>query len=434
MVDEAQERSRAPSVLIVLDGAADRAEPALNGATPLQLAHTPNLDAIAAQGEGNLIQVLPNGGAPQTHSGMLSLLGYPDAATRAKRGCLEGAVVFGGMRPGCLYARGNLSALVGGRIPSRRMNRDVTQEEADAATALLNATVPAAVGFPCRFRSYSTYRLAIEIELGTELACDAITGTDPGYAVGEFATPRAEHDFEPIESRPLSDSSAARFTSEAVNRLARACASALDRNPGNEPRRRAGRLPVNYVLMRDFGLALAPVQTLPARWGISAKYFHDLPVELGVARYLGMDEEEAGCASATSPAFHDAGRRLIRDLDRYELICFHVKGPDEPGHDGDWWGKVQAIETVDEGLFSLVAAALVARPGLRIAVTSDHATCWSIGTHTADDVPLIVAGRGPRRRTGPRLTEQECRSGTLDVRNGWELMPRLLGAGAATEL
>lgn len=418
---------KAPAVLIVLDGAADRAEPALNGATPLQLAHTPNLNAIAARGEGSMIQVLPNRGAPQTHSGMLSLLGYPDAAIRAKRGCLEGAVVFGEMRPGCLYARGNLSSLVGGRIPSRRMNRDVSQEEADAITARLNATVPAAVGFPCRFKSYSTYRLAIEIELGVELACADVTGTDPGYATDEFTTPRAEQDFEPIESRPLEDSAAARFSSDAVNRLTRACAEILDQDPGNEVRRRAGRLPVNYILMRDLGLGLAPVQTLSERWGISAKYFHDLPVELGVARYLGMDEEEAGCAGVTTMAFRDAGERLIRDLDQYELICFHVKGPDEPGHDGNWQGKVRAIETVDEGLFSLVTAALTARPGMRVAVTSDHATCWSVGTHTSDDVPLVIADGRPRD-TGLRLTEQKCQNGTLDLRNGCELVPRLLGS------
>jgi 2,3-bisphosphoglycerate-independent phosphoglycerate mutase len=420
------------AVLIVLDGAADRPEPELNDATPLSLAQTPNLDAIAARGEGSLIQVLPNGGAPQTHSGMLSLLGYPEAATEAKRGCLEGSVVFGEMRPGCLYARGNLSALVDQRIPSRRMNRDVTQGEADAAVARLNASVPALAEFPIRFKSYSTYRLAIEIEIGRGLASDEITGTDPGYASDEFATPRAEHDFTPVESRPFQNSAAARFSSEAVNQVAQACATVLGEDPENEVRRRAGRLPINYVLMRDFGLALDPVPTLTARWGISAKYFHDLPVELGIARYLGMDDEEAGCAEVTVEAFRDAARRLVRDLDRYEFICFHVKGPDEPGHDGDWRRKVRAIETVDEGLLALVAAELEARPGMRVAVTSDHATCWSVGTHTADRVPLIVADLPPRG-TGLRLTERDCDGGALDVENAWELLPKLLAAGYREE-
>lgn len=420
-----------PTVLIVLDGAADRPERVLEGATPLGLALTPNLDAIAGRGDGSMIQVLPNGGAPQTHSGMLSLLGYPDAAVQAKRGCLEGSVVFGEMRPGCLYARGNLSSLVDHRIPSRRVNRDVTQEEADAAVGRLNNQVPEIVGFHCRFKSYSTYRLAIEIDLGASQASDAITSTDPGYASDEFATPAAQSDFPPSPSRPLEDSAAARFSAEAVNRLTEACARVLDQDPQNEPRRRAGRLPVNYVLMRDFGLALPGVTAFSQRWGVSAKYFHDLPVELGVARYLGMDDEEAGCASVAPAAFLDAGERLVRDLDRYEFICFHVKGPDEPGHNGDWRDKVHSIEIVDGSLFAIVAAELEARPTMRVAVTSDHATCWSVGTHTSDAVPLIVADRSPRR-TSLRLTEQECRAGVLDVQNAWSLMPRLFGTPRST--
>ncbi len=423
-------RSLSPAtLLIVLDGAADRAEPALDGATPLALARTPNLDAIARRGDGSLIQVLPNRGAPQTHSGMLSLLGYPEAATHAKRGCLEGSVVFGEMRQGCLYARGNLSSLVDGRIPSRRVNRDVSQEEADAVVARLNTDVPERVGFRCRFESYSTYRLAIELDLGAARASDAITSTDPGYASDEFATPTAQRDFAPTPSHPLDDSATARCAADAVNGVTQACADVLDGDPHNEARRHVGRLPVNYVLMRDFGLALPPVQAFHQRWGVSAKYFHDLPVEVGVARYLGMDEEEAGCASVTASAFLDAGTRLIRDLNRYEFICFHVKGPDEPGHDGDWQRKVRAIEVVDESLLALVAAKLEAEPSMRVAVTSDHATCWSVGTHTSDDVPLILADQPPRS-TSLRLTEQACAAGSLDVRSAWALMPRLFAATA----
>jgi 2,3-bisphosphoglycerate-independent phosphoglycerate mutase len=415
-----------PTVLIVLDGAADQPDLELGGSTPLALARTHNLDAIAQRATGGLVQVLPNHGAPQTHSGMLSLLGYPDAASHAKRGCLEGAVVFGGMRPGCLYARGNLSSLVDQRVPSRRVNRDVSQEEADAVVERLNAEVPELAGIGCRFKSYSTYRLAIEIDPGTATASEAITGTDPGYSENEFSTPQTQHDFAPSPSRPMDATIEAAWTASAVNAITEACIALLDGSTENELRMREGRLPINYVLMRDFGLALPPVQSLRARWDISAKYFHDLPVEVGVARYLGMDEEEAGCASVTHTAFQDAGQRLIRDLDRYDFICFHVKGPDEPGHDGDWRGKIRAIEIVDESLLALVAQELERRPGLRVVVTSDHATSWRVGTHTSDSVPMIVTSLAGHD-DGLRLTERNCAAGTLSVSTAWTLMARLFG-------
>ena len=414
------------AVLIVLDGAADRPERILKGATPLRLARTPNLDAIAHRGTGGLVQILPNRGAPQTHSGMLSLLGYPKEALQAKRGCLEASVVFGEMRRGCLYARGNLSSLVNGRIPSRRLNRDVSQAEADLFVAALNTEVPSMVGFGCRFASYSTYRLSVEMDLGVSRAADAVTSTDPGYSTDEFSTPTHQHDFEPTPSQPLTDTPAALFTANAVNGVTDACGAVLDAHLQNAARRTAGRAPANHLLMRDFGVGLPAVQSFGERWGTTSKYYHDLPVEVGVARYLGMAEETAGCTEVTAAAFWDAAARLLRDLDSYEFICFHVKGPDEPGHDSDWRGKVHAIEVVDESLFAAVAGELEVRSDLKVAVTSDHATCWRVGTHTSDDVPLIIADQGANN-SDLRLTEEACGRGTLDIHHGWNLMRKLLG-------
>jgi 2,3-bisphosphoglycerate-independent phosphoglycerate mutase len=303
------------------------------------------------------------------------------------------------------------------------MNRDVTQREANAFCDLLNAEVSSKVGFRCRFESYSTYRLAIELEIG-EPASDAITGTDPGYASDEFATLRAEHDFAPVQSRPLVDTHAGRRSSDAVNDVAAACAAVLGESELNRSRILVQRLPANYVLMRDFGVGLAPIVPFSERWGVRAKYFHDLPVEVGVAHYLGMDEEKAGCADVSIDAFADAASRVVRDLDEYGFICFHVKGPDEPGHDGDWKRKVAALETVDEGLFRPLLRA-VPRLGDRVAVTSDHATCWSLGTHTGDPVPVVVA-ESHLRSPGLRLTERHGRDGSLGISRGWDLMPLLL--------
>jgi 2,3-bisphosphoglycerate-independent phosphoglycerate mutase len=354
---------------------------------------------------------------------MLSLLGYPEVALRAKRGSLEASVVFGGMSFGCLYARGNLSSLVNGKVPSRRVNRDVLQAEADAICEMLNSAVPAIAGRPCRFRSYSTYRLAVEIFLGADVV-DSISGTDPGYADDEFGAPAQQADFEPVLARPADGSCASRAAAEAVNEITRACHAILDGSALNTARRSLGRLPINHILMRDFGTSLPSTDTFWTRWGCRAKYFHDLPVELGVANYLEMDQEEAGCASVTEGAFADAGRRLIRDFQRYDFISFHVKGPDEPGHDGDWNGKVRAIEAVDAGLFSLLAREVEAER-VRLAITSDHATCWGAGTHTADDVPLIVTSRG-WRDLSLRLTEEHCQRRTLSTAYAWDLMPVLL--------
>jgi 2,3-bisphosphoglycerate-independent phosphoglycerate mutase len=412
--------------MVVMDGAADRPEEELHGATPLELARTPHLDAIAERARGGMLRILPSGGAPQTHSGMLSLLGYPDVAVTAKRGALEGSVIFGGMRPGCVYARGNLSAMVDGRVISRRVNRDITQAEADAICILLNRAVPGLSATPCHFKSYSTYRLAVEITVG-DAPTDAVTGTDPGYSEDEFAVPKPQDGFAPAMSRALERTAAANRVANAVNAITRACHTVLERADLNAKRRAAGRLPVNHVLLRDFGVSLPSAEPFSDRWGLTAKYYHDLPVELGVARYLHMDEEKANCGAVNRRVFEDAASRLVGDLAKYDFICFHVKGPDEPGHDGNWKAKVRAIEIVDEGLFARLALELDRRP-VTLAITSDHATCWAVRTHTGDPVPIIVTGTGtPDGRL--RLSEAACAQGTFPITEAWKVMTGLTNLG-----
>jgi len=278
----------------------------------------------------------------------------------------------------------------------------------------------------CRFLSYSTYRLAIEIDFAGAPVSDRVTGTDPGYASSEYAVPTLQADFEPVWSHPLDASPAAEFSAATINKIARAAHMVLDCHPAVENRRSAGRLPINYVLMRDFGVGLPPVPSFLDRWGLRSKYFHDLPVELGLARYLDMAEEAANCASVTRGAFAEAGARLLRDLGRYDFVAFHVKGPDEPGHDGDWRGKVAAIETVDEGLFSLLAPP-VAAGQIILVVTSDHATCWRAGTHTADPVPIIIGGVAANGSRPTRFTERDCGLVHEAPQQAWTLMSWLMG-------
>ena len=330
-----------------------------------------------------------------------------------------------------LFARGNLSSIVEGKIPSRRVNRDVTQAESDELCALLSLGIQQKTGIPCIFKSYSTYRLAISIDLGAVEPSDRIGNTDPGYATeADYAVPSIESNFEVVWSAPLDDDPRARHSATVVNEITRVAHELLDQHPINRTRRHDGRLPINHVLMRDFGVSLPNVDSFLSRWGLRAKYFHDLPVELGVAKYLGMDHEEAGCKAANVEAYTSAARLISRDVGSYDLVVFHVKGPDEPGHDGDWRKKVTAIEAVDAGLFGIIGP-LLNEYDANLCVTSDHATCWAIGTHTSDRVPLILRpSRSDRTALGLRLTERDCARGTVSIKSAWELMPLLtIGLG-----
>ncbi|MFQ5574904.1 MAG: phosphoglycerate mutase, partial [Terriglobia bacterium] len=76
-------------VVLVPDGAADRPVGALGGVTPLEAAHTPNMDRIAKNGVVGTVQTVPEGAIPGSDVANVSILGYDPLQFYTGRGPLE---------------------------------------------------------------------------------------------------------------------------------------------------------------------------------------------------------------------------------------------------------------------------------------------------------------------------------------------------------
>jgi len=76
-------------VLVVGDGMADYPIPELGNKTPLQAAHKPNMDSIAARGRSGLIKTVPDELTPGSDAAILSVLGYDPRIYCTGRGPLE---------------------------------------------------------------------------------------------------------------------------------------------------------------------------------------------------------------------------------------------------------------------------------------------------------------------------------------------------------
>lgn len=80
------------TVIVIISGLADVPDRSLQGKTPLMLAHTPALDALAKCGCAGSLRVCPDGVAPTRNNAILSLLGYdfskgvPEAVSLASFG------------------------------------------------------------------------------------------------------------------------------------------------------------------------------------------------------------------------------------------------------------------------------------------------------------------------------------------------------------
>jgi 2,3-bisphosphoglycerate-independent phosphoglycerate mutase len=146
-----------------------------------------------------------------------------------------------------------------------------------------------------------------------------------------------------------------------------------------------------------------------------------MPVELGIAKVIGMDTVVFS-PLRTSNAYLERARKAAELTDSYDLVYVHLKGPDEPGHDGDFEGKKKAIETIDAGFF----AGLDADSSL-ICVTADHSTPCVEKGHSDDPVPLVISGPGVNSDGSQRFSESNGAKGKLgNLKHGFKILPMLV--------
>ncbi len=150
----------------------------------------------------------------------------------------------------------------------------------------------------------------------------------------------------------------------------------------------------------------------------------DLPAELGIGRLLGMSVREL--EPGTRPGDYRKRAELVLDsVGMYGFVYVHLKGPDEPGHDGLFDLKVKRIQEIDKGFFAMLAGS----PRLKdlvVAVTCDHSTPVEDKGHSDDPVPFLVFGGKSKPDGSGRFTEKDAAKGSLGTfRRGMMLLERL---------
>jgi 2,3-bisphosphoglycerate-independent phosphoglycerate mutase len=112
-------------------------------------------------------------------------------------------------------------------------------------------------------------------------------------------------------------------------------------------------------------------------------------------------------------------------LPQYDGLYLHIKGPDEPGHDGDAAKKRHVIEEIDAHFFGTLIPGLDPATML-VAVTADHATPCELKGHSADPVPLLLSGGGVSPDGAGRYTERNAAKGALGHVKGVDILPLLV--------
>jgi 2,3-bisphosphoglycerate-independent phosphoglycerate mutase len=119
---------------------------------------------------------------------------------------------------------------------------------------------------------------------------------------------------------------------------------------------------------------------------------------------------------------------LVEKLPKHDCFYIHLKGPDEPGHDGDCYRKTAVISAIDKYFFGHLLGEISLKECI-ICVTSDHATPCSLKFHSDTPVPVLISGGKVKADKIVKFCEKECAKGSLGVlESGFMLMPKLMKA------
>jgi len=415
-------------VYLVIDGAADSVS---DSPTSLELARTPALDRVASASVCGLMYPIEKGVAPESDAAVLSLLGYDPHAYYTGRGPLEALGAGVEIREGFEVAfRANFATINEEtlEILDRRVGRSLRSEEAKGLAKALDGMELGIYDGYARVKATVGHRAVVVVGSRTCRLSDEVDNTDPAYAkVGKISVARSAFDKRVAECKPLASTEEARRTAELVNLFTRRAIEILKNHPVNAARASRGLPKANVILVRDAGGALPRAEPIAARFGLRFGAVVEMPVEKGIAKLLGMEVAEV--SEPTGDKGRDYRERLeaiLSLLERVDAVYVHLKGPDEPGHDGFLAEKARAIEEIDEHFL----APLLDRVNLdevAMIVTADHATPPKARAHTGDPVPVAIRVPGLKPDSVKRFTERECARGSLGIlEHGWELLPRFL--------
>ncbi|HUU08321.1 MAG TPA: cofactor-independent phosphoglycerate mutase, partial [Dehalococcoidales bacterium] len=343
--------------VLIIDGAAGLPLPEQGGRTCLELADTPNLDAMARGGVLGLTRTVPAGMEPSSACACMSVLGYDPKVYYRGRASIEAKSMDIPVGEGEVVFRCNLVATRQGKVWDYSSGHISTEEASQLISALNQSLGSQSI----QFYPGVSYRHILKLRgHGETLKASCTPPHDiPDKSISQFM-PRGEG-------------------SELLVDLMKRSAAVLAEHPVNIKRRSQGDVPASMIWL-FWGSGQVP--SMPAFkpvYGVSAAMTSAVDLLRGLARMMGMAILEiAGVSDGPDNDYAAQANGALAALKEHDLVVIHVEAPDEAAHSGSFKDKVAAIQMVDKEVVSRLGAY---QPGnLRVLIMPDHPTPIEIRT------------------------------------------------------
>lgn len=365
-------------VIFLGDGMADWPCEALDGQTPLQRAHKPNMDRIARRGQLCQVRNVPDGMHPGSDTANMSAMGFDPRCYYSGRSPLEAVSMGIELADGDLSYRVNLVTLSADGPLENCTMLDYSAGEITTAEAaeLIRDLAAALTDEDWALFAGKSYRHCLVWRQG------------PGGAV--LIPP---HD---ITNQPIAPHLPQGSGADRLMGLIEQSRTVLKDHPINRARRARGLN--EAVCLWPWGEGTRPsLPALSEQYQVSGTVISAVDLVQGIGLCCGMSVVQVpGATGNLSSDLTGKGQAAIDALaGGSDYVYIHVEAPDECGHQGDAAGKITAIERIDCEIIEPVWHYLqqhreATGESYRLMVMPDHPTPLAIRTHSSDPVPCAL--------------------------------------------
>lgn len=394
-------------IVILCDGAADTPIAELGEKTPLEVAHKPNIDRLAALGEMGMVTTVPANLPPGSDVANLAVFGYDPQKYYTGRSPLEAMSMGVHLELTDTTFRTNVVTLSDDECYEDKTMIDYSSDEitTEESSQLIKAVNDALRTDEYEFFSGISYRHLMVWH-------------------------NKENNFSLTPPHDISDKKITGYLpkDKTLLNLMKKSYEILKDHPVNLDRIKRGLRPANSIWI--WGNGTKPnLNTYAEKFGIKGAVVSAVDLIKGIGVCAGLDVIDVIGATGNVHTNFDGKARAAIDALRNgaDFVYVHLEAPDEAGHRHEIDNKVKAIELIDEKIVAPILDALEKdKEEYAILVMPDHPTPLAIRTHSSEPVPYIIYKSGNcGEAKNVSYTEYEARKTGIVAENGYMLINKL---------
>ena len=365
-------------LVVIAAGLTDRPIAEKDNKTPLQLAETPNLDALVKKGQCGPVQTIPDSLHPGNEVSGLGLFGYDPEKFKAGHAALDavglGVIPEEDEIPLCCDLV-TLQATHDDMVMKDYTGGNLSSEDSEL---LINALNEQVIDAPVKFCHGKGYHNLVRIKsppIKERL-------TPPNELIGEGI-----RQFMP-EGKEVRDLIFVMNQTQII----------LHNLPYNKERSREQKDAVNSIWLWGNG-ELPALPAFDEKFRKSASVITASTMIKGIGKLAGIEALEIeGATGFYNTDYSNKVKATLEELEKKDVVFLHISAGEEVSLKGNIDDKILAIEDFDSEVIKPIAQALEAQEDTKLLIVVNHVSSLALMKYDRGPVPYLVYSSKPAEK------------------------------------